>query len=210
MIGEALLLTLAQIGLAFAGISSILTIFQKRGRTWMLRDVMGMKFMLEHSIGLLVYSIQPFLWYYLCDTANTLIKGYGSRLFDTQRAAMIISSFWLAMFNIWEIIKLFQRRRAMAEINERAAYDKPLLYFFLPMTILIAILLLLNMFFGLFGLYLLGLSWQLTNGVTQFSVFIIVLTRSEAQEAAQSSVPAVIYQPQSSKLLSGESSKGGV
>jgi len=201
MFGEPLLLCLAQIGLAFAGISSLLTIFQKRGRVWMLRDLIGMKFMLEHSIGLLVYAIQPFLWFYLFDSINALIKGSQFRLFDIQLASVMVSSFWLAVFNIWQVVKFFQRRKSISDVKERAAYEKPLLYVFLPITILIASILTVNTYIGLFGFYVLGLSWQLANGVIQFFVFIIVLTREEGIISSNLPVPVSNYKTVQSKLL---------
>ena len=183
MKGEALLLTLAQVGLAFAGISSILTIFQKKGLNWTLREVIGMKFMLEHSIGLLVCSVLPLSFYYIFDAINQLIRTDNFELtkFDSERASIILASFILCFFNIFQFISFFKRKRKITSIGEKAAAEKAMLFIFLPITLIVALILALNSIFGfgLIGLYVAGLTWQLLNGVIQFFVFILVLTNEE-------------------------------
>jgi hypothetical protein len=202
LIGQELLLCLAQVGLAFSGISSLLTIFQKAGRTWEMRDIIGMKFMLENNIGLLVYAIQPFLWFYLSDSINSLIRAYSSRVFDTQKIAIMISSLTLSVFFVWQAIKHRQRRLELARENQKPTYDRRLRLIVLPITWLLALILLANTLKGLFGIYILGLAWQLTMAVVQFAVFVIVLTKSNSLTVSRE-VPTA-------RLLQGDSSKEGL
>ncbi len=186
MKGEALLLTLAQVGLAFAGISSILTIFQKKGLNWTLREVIGMTFMLEQSIGLLVCSVLPLSFFYIFDSINDLIKTYSFELtkFDSERASVIVASSILSIFNVYQFTNFFKRKKKVTAIGEKTAAEKAMIYVFLPVTLLIALILAINSIFGFgwIGFYIAGLTWQLLNGVIQFFVFILVLTNEEVRK----------------------------
>jgi len=63
--GESFFLTIAQIGLGFAGFSGLLIALRRQPVSgWSSRETTGMRFMLEHSFAIVPLALFPSLLYY--------------------------------------------------------------------------------------------------------------------------------------------------
>lgn len=165
--GESLLLTLAQIGLAFAGFSAlILTLRQESQRERSVSDVNAIKFVLEHSFALLALSLLPLV----------LFPAIGR-----PRCVWSFSSLLLAAFAGWEMVIQHQRIRAAA--RENAAPRRPGLMrylFFVPTCALLLVQLASGIFWGSQTIYGAGLLFLLFQASVQFWVSLLYYTGAQA------------------------------
>jgi hypothetical protein len=61
MVGEDVLLTTAEVGVAFAGFASVVTVFQRReAEDWATPDVVRFRLMITASLSVVVFALLPF------------------------------------------------------------------------------------------------------------------------------------------------------
>lgn len=91
MQGEAFLLTVAQIGLALAGITSIIALLRHTGQEWLPQDILGMRTVLELSFATVFFALLPFPLQHTFIHENTVWK----------IASLILLLFFLSYISIF-------------------------------------------------------------------------------------------------------------
>lgn len=159
MKGESFLLTLAQIGLALAGFAGLISVFRKSGRDWIPQEVAGMKLIFEHTFAEVFFALLPFPLFYI---------------FESEPRAWKLSSLLLACFFAFDFSINAIRLRKLTAKGAPPRRRKAFLYIFMPVTVLSAILQVLNLFvWGSVSNYIWGLLWLLVAPSVQFFHFIL-------------------------------------
>jgi hypothetical protein len=151
--GDSFLLTLAQLGLAFAAINGLILALRHRPEQRMLpREVNAIWLLIEHSFALVLLALVPFLLFHWSGASNeSNVWRYSSAL--------------LAVFLVWTIY---------INVRRLKKGDKPRhpeqLYLFLVFTAVFLIVEVTNFFCKAFWLYGLGLVWLLCAAMWQFLI----------------------------------------
>ncbi|MDP2705517.1 MAG: hypothetical protein Q8O71_03970 [bacterium] len=161
---EGFLLTLAQVGIAFAGFSGLITVFRKSEKPWTLIEIAAVKLILQHTLGLFCFSLLPvFIFYW-----------HGS-----EKQIWRISSIALAGFFWVVFVYNWQQLRRLTKDGHVPAHPKMLKRIFFPKTAAAGILQIFNIFFDQFLLYSIGLACLIFSAVIQFWVSTMRHTSNE-------------------------------
>jgi hypothetical protein len=165
--GESFLLTLASIGLGFAGFSSlILTLRQSPTDKWLPREVAGLRFILEHSFGMLLFSLIPPLLLY----SGVWIEQ------NVWRISNILLGIFLGLIVTSQIVKLSRVRQK----KDKPAYPKQLLIFYIIPTCILCLVEMYKVRYGSIFWYGFGLIYILIQAAVQFWIFLVLYTRPAA------------------------------
>lgn len=111
---DSYLLTLSQIGLSFAGFSSLIVFLREEpGSAWRRQDIFGVKLILEHTFAMVLLALLAVL--------------LGSRLSD-QTTVWKLSSGALALFLAMNLATQLGRLHQLRGMGEKPQYPKGLLF----------------------------------------------------------------------------------
>ena len=161
--GGDFLVTLAQIGVGIIGLSGIIIAIMSVDAGLTFREVGQFRLLIEHSFGLVFYSLLPFIVFY--------VSGMKSASFVFK-----YSSILLAVFLVFEFfIQLFRVRYAfISEEIPKATVVFMTFTFFLP-TLFFAALSTINFWKKRVSIYVCGVFWILI--VTGFQFYIMFLQK---------------------------------
>lgn len=153
--GESFLLRLSQIGIVFAGFTSLVGAFRQASREWTPTEINGLKLMLEHNLAEVLFALLPFPLFYL---------------FRSEQVVWGIASLFLVFFLAFEWF--IQYRRA-----QRVPPRRPPLFWCPFLTsVLFCLIQLLNVaLWRSVSAYALGLLWLLVPPALQFQTFLFFL-----------------------------------
>jgi hypothetical protein len=155
--GESFLLCLAQIGLGFAGFGGLIITLLKEHRSWSHRDMAGIKSMLEHSLGIVLLALMPFLvWYWL----------------HNEQTVWRFSNVLMGAFLGWEFVIKIRRWRRLRKHNLHPRYPGLLIWINLIPMIVVCVLELWASWNGSLFWYGFGLLLLLFQAFVQFWVFV--------------------------------------
>lgn len=158
--GEGFLLCLAQLGLGFAGFFGlVITLRQNPSERWSPREIAGIKFILEHSFGIIFLSLAPFLLLYLIGSEQMVWR--------------VANGLLGVLFGVTFFFQLY-RLQQVTKQRDSPAYPKLLITLYLiPMALLCLIEVFQSCSGSLFW-YSFGLFFLLFQVVAQFYVFLAV------------------------------------
>lgn len=155
--GESFLLCLAQIGLGFAGFGGLIITLRKENTAWSYRDTAGLKFILEHSLGIVLFAFIPLLFWYL---------------FQVEQQTWRISNALLGIFFAWVFLVKILRWRQLKKRGEFPRYPKIFIFVYLvPMALFCIIEFVMTGRGSLFW-YGFGLLLLLFQAFVQFWIFL--------------------------------------
>lgn len=163
--GEQLLLTLSALGLGFGGFSGlIITLRQEPTSRWSPIDLAALKFVLEHSLGLVLLSLIP-----------SLLSQLVSERFVWQIGTFLLS----AAFAIFVFVQLVRIRR-LKDCGAVPPYPQTLIRYYMLPTGILSILLAYQTYHGgsLFW-YSSGLVYLLFVSMVQFWIALRSSTTSQ-------------------------------
>jgi hypothetical protein len=149
--------------LAFTGFASLVSVFRQQGGKWLPQDTEGIKVMLEHTLASTFFGLLPLQLLYQ---------------FETATVAWRLSSFFLALFLLVEV--LFMRHRIKKLRAQGMPPRRPwaLKYFYFPITLGFVLLEMSNAFLsgelaghqwgGSMVCYTWALLWLITAPAIQF------------------------------------------
>ncbi len=162
MSGESILLTIAQIGVAIAGFSSVVAVFGRRtGTTWSRADRFRLSLMIEFSLAAALFAFVPLCIHYV-DEEPTVV--------------WTTSSLLLTVFLVAQVVSVVQRIRPLG--SERRSLRRWLAAFMvvcLNGALLLQLANVLNIgFHREFAPYLIGLVLMLMASAAQFARLIFL------------------------------------
>ena len=156
---EDILLTLAEVSVAFAGFSGVVAVFGRRDpSTWSFSDRMRFFSLVQTSLSTLIFCVLPF------------------GLFAVQVAEESVWGALSMLYVLYVIVVavLFIRRLRAAATSERAEFTPIVLPVTLAVTALIAVFNVYNVVVGAtFGPFLVGLIWLLVQSSFLFARMLV-------------------------------------
>jgi hypothetical protein len=155
---------MAQVGLGFAGFGGLIVTLLRENRSWSERDLAGLKSIMEQSLGVVLFGLVPFVFW------------YGLR---NEQMAWRISNALLSMFFGWQFVIKILRRRQLVKRNHPPRYPRLFISVYLvPMALMCSLEMRAALMGSLFW-YSVGLVLLLFQAFVQFWVF---LTRNVAPD----------------------------
>lgn len=168
MTGEHFLIKLAQIGLQFAVFTAVLPLIARERAPFTRHQLVGIKLILDHQFALLFSAALPYLFFYsLAGEAEVWV----------WRA----SSLLLGIFFAVETLAQLRRVKGLSASADVPLHSSKLVLYLLCMpTPVVSMVELLNVWFGAFAVYLMGVIWLLVPAAIQFWGLVVHLTRVDA------------------------------
>jgi len=159
--GADVLLTIAELAVAFAGFASVVVLFQHRDpRQWPPAVVVRLRTMIESSLATLFSALFPLILYHF---------GLSGGMLWTACSLLLALSLAATSAVIW--------RRSRGPLA-RGDLSRPFSATVFAITVLVFVVLLLNagevLFHQSFGPYLLGVSWHLVFASLMFLRVVMV------------------------------------
>ncbi len=169
--GESFLLCLAQIGLVFAGFSGlVLTLRQKSNQAWLPREIAGIKFILEHSFGMTLFALAPFILYYWLQSEH--------RVWQASNAI-------IAVFLLFLLVTQMMRIRYAKKMGDSPAFLKELVIFYIIPTGILSIIEITQISNGFLTWFGIGLLYLIIQASVQFRIFLTIYTQTNEKQQTE-------------------------
>lgn len=156
MKSESFLIGVAQIGMVFTGVTGIVAMFRHTDQGWLAREILAVRFILEHSFAVVFFALLPILFSYMCITEPTILR---------------MVSLPLSCFFVFQIYITDYRTKRVPSRKPRL-----LLYTFLyPALFFFEVELLNTIWWGSLPVFIFGLLWLLIPPGVQFYLFVLFL-----------------------------------
>lgn len=161
--GEAFLLCLAQLGLAFGGFAGVIVALRREPDLhWKPKEVAGIKFIFEHAFGVTLYALLPFPLYYWLAWEQRVWE-IGDTLFAIFLALLLFSQ--------------FLKRMDLTKVGDRPSHPKLLTCAYVIPTAALCLIESVKACKGSSLWYAIGLIYVLVQAVIQFWVFLVLYTQ---------------------------------
>lgn len=158
MESQSFLITVSKIGVAFAGIASIVSIFRHTNQKWQPQEIAGLKLIIEHTLTATLLGLIPI------------------PIFHWVKSEPIVWQISSLLMSVFLLIIIITQIRRILEYGKKGVSPRKalllLLTFFIP-TILILVMQAINSILWNDDIaYLFGLMWLLIASGIQFFILI--------------------------------------